>query len=153
MIKNKRGVTLVELLVTITIMTIISVPIFLLLNSTTKLHQETSIDNQLQHEARFISQYMSEKIRDGAVFIVEANGWQLQKDSNVLFSYDSVAKEIYLADTTNSISSHVENFTVIAESVNNNPIKYNISLILMHQDRTYQLNTTIYRNPNSRYLN
>lgn len=63
---SQRGVTLIELLVTVSIMAIISIPVFMIVNNTMKVHQDTSIRNQLQHEARFITQYMSEKVRDGA---------------------------------------------------------------------------------------
>jgi prepilin-type N-terminal cleavage/methylation domain-containing protein len=63
---SQRGVTLIELLVTVSIMAIISIPVFMIVNNTMKVHQDTSIRNQLQHEARFITQYMSEEVRDGA---------------------------------------------------------------------------------------
>jgi prepilin-type N-terminal cleavage/methylation domain-containing protein len=63
---SQRGVTLIELLVTVSIMAIISIPVFMIVNNTMKVHQDTSIRNQLQHEARFITQYMSEGVRDGA---------------------------------------------------------------------------------------
>ena len=79
---NQRGVTLIEILVTITIMTTISIPVFMLVNTTLNVYHDTKIKNQLQMEANFITQYMSEKVRDKAVINRNADGWQLIKITN-----------------------------------------------------------------------
>lgn len=148
--ENQRGITLLELLVTITILTIISTPIFLLLNNTIKVHKETIVENQLQHEARFISQFMSEKIRDGAVFTFVSGNWTLGKASEIFFRYESSENKVYLSDTENALSSHVDQFTITPEPIEN-PVKYHLSLRLKNQNREFELNTTLYNNANSRY--
>ncbi|MDE5412434.1 PilW family protein [Alkalihalobacterium chitinilyticum] len=148
--RNQRGITLVELLLTITIMGIVSAPVFLLVNSTMKVHQETSIDNQLQHEARFITQYISEKIRDGARIQSSADSWELRKGSEVFIRYNHSLNEVYLKDGDTVLSSHVEHFEVHPEPIEN-PVKYNVSLRLKNRDRTFQLETTVYHDANSRF--
>ena len=62
--KNQRGVTLVELLVVILIMGAIFVPISMMLNLSLKTEREVSIKNDVQREARFIMEYVTEKMRD-----------------------------------------------------------------------------------------
>ncbi|WP_078430213.1 PilW family protein [Alkalihalobacterium alkalinitrilicum] len=148
--RNQRGITLVELLLTITIMSMISIPVYMLVNSTLKVHQQTSIDNQLQHEARFISQYMSEKIRDGAQIYNTPGKWELRKDGEVFIRYDEVTKEVFLKDSGHLLSNQVESFDVTPEPAED-PVKYNISLSLQNRDQSYRLQLTVYNNAYSRY--
>ncbi|WP_209121985.1 PilW family protein [Alkalihalobacillus sp. BA299] len=149
--RNQRGITLVELLVTITIMTVISVPVFLLVNSTLKVHHETTIDNELQHEARFITQYMSEKMRDGAEFYFSSGSWELSKGNDLFIRYDDLSNVVYLKDGDHELTRHVEFFTVTPEPIEN-PKKYNVTLLLKSRDRSFQVQTTVYYDAHSRYL-
>ncbi|WP_077214136.1 prepilin-type N-terminal cleavage/methylation domain-containing protein [Bacillus dakarensis] len=143
---NQRGVTLVELLVTLLIMTIISTPIFMLVNNTLKVHQETSIKNELQHEARFITGYMSEKIKDGAKIYKNGNGWKLGKGSEIFISYDDTRKEAYFLNSTTVLSSNIVEFMI-----DDGPKKIDVKLSLEDRGRTYQTNTIIYYDPRSRF--
>ena len=65
--KNQRGVTLVELLVVILIMGAIFVPISMMLNLSLKTEREVSLKNDVQREARFIMEYVTEKMRDSNI--------------------------------------------------------------------------------------
>ena len=52
--KNERGITLVELLVTLAIMGAIFIPISMMLLYSLETEKEVSINNDVQREARFI---------------------------------------------------------------------------------------------------
>jgi prepilin-type N-terminal cleavage/methylation domain-containing protein len=147
-VNNQRGVTLIELLVVIAIMGVISAPIFLVVNNTTNVYQETSVRNQLQHEARFIAQYMSGKIRDGAKIERTGNSWQLKKGSDVFITYDSSSKKAFFKNTANVLSSNIVEFNV-GDGTDTQKIDVKLSLELKGQE--YQTNTTIYFDPMSRY--
>jgi len=139
--KNQRGVTLVELLVTITIMGIISAPIFMLVNNTLQVHKETSIRNQLQHEARFITQYMSEKVRDGAAIERAGDTWTLKKGPEVFIRYNNSQKSAYFKDSATVLSSNFVEFNVADDPVAK---KIDVRLSLQNQDQTFTTNTSIY---------
>ena len=75
--KNQHGVTLVELLVAILIMTVISGVSIMLLNLSLTTESKVSIDNQLQREARFAMERVSETLLDGGTFNYEDNrSWE-----------------------------------------------------------------------------
>jgi prepilin-type N-terminal cleavage/methylation domain-containing protein len=148
-VNNQRGVTLIELLVTITVMGIISAPIFMMINNTLQVHQDTSIRNQLQHEARFISQYMSEKVRDGATIHRSGSTWKLKKGNEIFITYDENGKKVYFKDGANVLSSHIVEFDV---GDGTDIEKIDVRLSLEDQGRTFNLNTTIYYNPMKRYF-
>ena len=63
-LKNQRGVTLIELLVIIVIMGAIFVPISMMVIYSLETEKEVSIKNDVQREARFIMEYMTEKMRN-----------------------------------------------------------------------------------------
>ena len=65
--KNQRGVTLIELLVIIVIMGAIFVPISMMLIYSLETEKEVSIKNDVQREARFIMEYVTEKMRDSNI--------------------------------------------------------------------------------------
>lgn len=145
---NQRGVTLIELLVTITVMGIISAPIFILVNNTLQVHQDTSIRNQLQHEARFISQYMIGKVRDGATIDRLGSTWKLKKGNETFITYDELAKKVYFKDGASVLSSNIVEFDV---GDGTDTEKIDVRLSLEDQGRTFSTNTTIYYDPMTRY--
>jgi prepilin-type N-terminal cleavage/methylation domain-containing protein len=147
-VRNQRGVTLIELLVTITVMGIISTPIFMLVNNTLQVHQDTSIRNQLQHEARFISQFMSEKVRDGAIIDRSGSTWKLKKGNQTFITYDEIAKKVYFKGGATVLSSNIVEFDV---GDGTDTEKIDVRLSLEDQGRTFNTNTTIYYDPMKRY--
>ena len=82
--KNQRGVTLVELLVIIVIMGAIFIPISMMFIYSLETEKEVSIKNDVQREARFIMEYVTEKMRDSNIVwnIYGSESKQLIDESN-----------------------------------------------------------------------
>lgn len=75
--RNQKGVTLIELLIVILIMVGISALAFSLFSYGTKMERTVAKDNELQREARFIMETISNTVRDGQEInskIVYSNG-------------------------------------------------------------------------------
>ncbi|WP_428909282.1 PilW family protein [Niallia sp. Krafla_26] len=118
---NQKGITLVELLVVITIMSFaIFVPMSLF-NLSIKTEKDVRIENELQREARFVIEYITKHVRDGAFFEKEPTvGGDIflkveNEDSTItsLLQYDSSANKVYLDPEYSSqiISQHIVEFT------------------------------------------
>jgi prepilin-type N-terminal cleavage/methylation domain-containing protein len=138
---NQRGVTLVELLVTITIMVVVLTPIISLVNVVLTTHNDVSESNELQHEARLIIEYMTHKVRDGASWDPATK--KLMSGSQVEMWYDESNGRLFRQDTaSNALSEDVQLF-----SVQDDGKKLTIHLVLYKGafDTKYELNTTIYK--------
>ena len=61
---NQKGVTLVEVLVTLLLMTLITPVIIGLVNLSITTQKEVVINNGLQREARFIVEQVTDKVRN-----------------------------------------------------------------------------------------
>ena len=61
---NQKGVTLVEVLVTLLLMTLITPVIISLVNLSITTQKEVVINNGLQREARFIVEQVTDKVRN-----------------------------------------------------------------------------------------
>lgn len=118
--KNQRGVTLVELLVIIVIMGAIFVPISMMLIYSLETEKEVSIKNDVQREARFIMEYVTEKMRDSNIVwnVYGSESKQLIDESNpsspkVLLEYQksSGSKGIITKDKV-VLSENITEFTV-----------------------------------------
>ena len=118
--KNQRGVTLIELLVIIVIMGAIFVPISMMLIYSLETEKEVSIKNDVQREARFIMEYVTEKMRDSNIVwnIYGSESKQLIDESNpslpkVLLDYqkNSGSKGIVIKDNV-VLSENITEFTV-----------------------------------------
>jgi prepilin-type N-terminal cleavage/methylation domain-containing protein len=72
---NQRGVTFVELLVVLLIMGAVFTPITIMLNLSLKTESEVSIKNDVQHEARFIMEYVIGEMRNSNVIWVPYNDY------------------------------------------------------------------------------
>lgn len=118
--KNQRGVTLIELLVIIVIMGAIFVPISMMLIYSLETEKEVSIKNDVQREARFIMEYVTEKMRDSNIVwnIYGSESKQLIDESKpsspkVLLDYQksSDSKGIITKDNV-VLSENITEFTV-----------------------------------------
>jgi prepilin-type N-terminal cleavage/methylation domain-containing protein len=138
---NQRGVTLVELLVTITIMVVVLAPIITLVTVVLTTHNDVSESNELQHEARLIIEYMTLKVRDGASW--DPTTKKLVSESQVEMWYDENNGRLFRGDTgSNVLSEDVQLF-----SVHDNGNKLTVHLVLYKGafETQYELNTTIYK--------
>jgi len=104
--RNQRGVTLVELLLVIVIMGAIFVPISMMLNISLKTEKEVSIKNDIQREARFIMEYMTEKMRDKDTY------WYDDGTNWILSKYDKLKCSEYIKEKcTNTKNIQVINIS------------------------------------------
>lgn len=149
--RRERGTTLVELLVTISIMVVVLAPIITLVTLFLKTHSDVVEDNQLQHEARFIVEYLTNKVN-------EADSWndlswdsdqKLRLNGNVVFWYDvplgrEYGNRILKGDTVDSyeFSTHVHEDTTFTFG----PNQLEIFLVLAtHSGKRYELRTIIFK--------
>lgn len=98
---DQRGVTLVELLVIVLIMGAIFLPISSLVMVSLNTENEVSSKNDVQREARFIMEYMTDKMRNkNVVWVDEGTQWKLMcKDSLDFTCRDTNTYLIYTPDT------------------------------------------------------
>lgn len=138
---NQRGVTLVELLVTLSIMVIVTTPIVTFVSLFLTTHQDVSESNELQHEARLITEYLTQKVRDGASW----NGTvkKLISDQRVEMWYDESNRRLLRGDS----GSHVLSEDVETLTVQDDGKKLTVYLVLEKEGfgRRYELKTTIYK--------
>lgn len=143
--RNEKGVTLVELLVVLAIMGIVLAPIIALTTSFLGTHAEVMGNNQLQHEARFIVEYIQRVVN-------EADEWsELEKDGKgqlklrgqIVLWYDQAGQRILKGPEGSYVfSNHVHSDTKIELSSNRD--KLDLHLILEDEaGHRYELKTTI----------
>jgi prepilin-type N-terminal cleavage/methylation domain-containing protein len=138
---NQRGVTLVELLVTISIMVIVLVPIVTVVSKFLGTHQEVMGANELQHEARFIVEYFSDKVKNEAEWVHSSN--QLVLNGNVELWYDSSSHRILRGEEGSyAFSQNVQRFDV---TVSGDQIELHLVLNEESTNENYELRTIIYR--------
>lgn len=135
--KNQKGVTLIELLIVILIMVSISSLAFYLFSYGTKMERAVATENELQREARFIMETISNKVRDG-------------EDIDKIIAYSN--SEIKLA-TGSVLSKNVKKFDVAKELLTENRKKYTVILELEKNGHRYELSTEVFNDPAERILN
>jgi type II secretory pathway pseudopilin PulG len=138
---NQRGITLVELLVTISIMVIVLVPIVTVVSKFIGTHQEVMGANELQHEARFILEYFSDRVKNEAEWVDSSN--QLVLNNDVELWYDASSNRILKGEEGSYVFSHNVQSFVVDGSVD----QIDIHLVLHHEssNENYELHTIIYR--------
>lgn len=121
---NQKGVTLIELLIVILIMVGISTLAFSLFSYGTKMERTVATENELQREARFVMETISNAVRDGESInnkIVYSNG------------------EIKLTSNGNVLSKNVKEYKVTEISSG----KFKITLVLVSGTHKYEVSTEI----------
>lgn len=129
MIRNQRGITLIELLVTIVLMTVVLAPISLMVIYSLKSEREVSSKNDVQREARFIMEQITEKMRDKSIAWQENDGkWELKckntptftcSDTNTYLTYTETSEGLgtmRLGSSGEILSSHVRFSPPVASS-------------------------------------
>lgn len=142
--RQQRGITLIELLVVLAIMGAVIAPIVAVTSYTLGTHQTVVHQNELQHEARFILEHMSNTIRQGASWdgasetLIYTQGARAGQPA---LSYDGGQFIYFGGDDSYVASRHVVQFQVIAH----NEASYDVFLELAN-DRTgdqYEIRTTL----------
>ncbi|MCT8137493.1 type II secretion system protein [Anaerobacillus sp. CMMVII] len=146
---NNRGITLVELLITITLMAVVLSPITMIVIYTLKTEQQVSTKNEVQREARFIMEYMTEKMRDKDVYWIES-GQNLHlclfngsSCTEIYLIYNESNQQMILADTGHVLSEHV---TIEVETGTNPPNPAEVILTIDKSGEVLELKSHIYYN-------
>lgn len=124
---NQKGVTLIELLVTVLIMTFVLSVSISLVNIAVTSEREVAINNQLQREAKFIIEQVTVKMRDGYTA-----------------SYNPVTKKVAFSDGDALLLDSgvlVDRMKISQKSTT----VYDVHLVLTHSYResVYEVNTEI----------
>lgn len=113
---NQKGVTLIELMLTITLFTAVLTPLTAIVYYMLTTQQDVVHQNELQHEARFIMEHFSNKLREGArwdgnekkLIMLDTGGQPV----TVLW-YDDARRRILFGEEGAYVASeHVERFDV-----------------------------------------
>lgn len=139
---NQKGVTLVEVLVTLLLMTLITPVIISLVNLSITTQKEVVINNGLQREARFIVEQVTDKVRN--------NG------EEITASYEKSNKKILFSDgSIISVGSgeEVKKIDLLPITSFDSVYGYDLELILVHSEskKEYVLNTKILLTNRIRY--
>lgn len=153
--KNQRGVTLIELLVIIVIMGAIFVPISMMLIYSLETEKEVSIKNDVQREARFIMEYVTEKMRDSNIVwdTYGSGSKELIDESNLslppLLKYEknSGSKGIMMKGSV-VLSENIKEFTV---TENNSKTMITIKLVIEKSGYELKLQSDIIHPDSLRY--
>jgi prepilin-type N-terminal cleavage/methylation domain-containing protein len=129
--RNQKGVTLIELLIVILIMVSISALAFSLFSYGTKMERTVSNENELQREARFIMESISNAVRDGETI-----------DSTIVYSNG----ELKLSSNSSVLSKHVKEYKALKLSDG----RYKVTLVLENGDQKYELSTEVLDNTGKR---
>jgi prepilin-type N-terminal cleavage/methylation domain-containing protein len=139
--KNQRGITLVELLVTISIMVIVVTPIMTLVSLVLTTHNDVSESNELQHEARLMIEYMTQKVQDGASWDTDTK--RLMSGTRIDMWYDEANRRVLRGEEGSYVfSEHVQSFDV---QVDGQKVELHFVLVMGSSDSTYELKTTMYK--------
>lgn len=138
---NQKGITLVELLVTIAIMVVVLLPILTMVTMFMSNHSEVMESNELQHEARFLIEYMENKIKNGATW----DGTSLSSDEGegILRYIDAENKvEMIPPEGSYVFTEHVTSFSVTEDI----PQEITIEIHLSNDTgEEYKIRTTVFR--------
>ncbi|MCL7748096.1 PilW family protein [Halalkalibacter alkaliphilus] len=156
-LNNERGVTLIELLVTIVIMVAVTTPIVMMVSLAMNTEREVSVQNDIQREARLIMERVTEKMRDKNVIWTNAqseNKWELvcvlenvegTRCSDVYLTYEVVngLGTMKLGENGPVLSEHITYFNhPNYEAGRSNPVE--VKLQITKSGRSIELTTNIY---------
>lgn len=137
---DQKGVTLIELMLTITLFTAVLTPLTAIVYYMLTTHRDVVHQNELQHEARFIMEHFSNKLREGARWDAGQKKLLMHGSDGqpvTVLWYDDAHKRILFGEEGAYVASeHVERFDVVPDSSGQNLLL--IELELLHpetQDR------------------
>ncbi|MGS2777289.1 prepilin-type N-terminal cleavage/methylation domain-containing protein [Robertmurraya sp. GLU-23] len=131
MVNNQKGVTLIELLIVILIMVSVSGLVFALFSYGIKMESAVSKENELQREARFIMETISNAVRDGE-----------DVRSKISFSNNELKLE------SNLLSNNVKQFDFMPDVENASQFK--VTLVLEKDKQEYKISTKVTSNGEER---
>lgn len=140
-IKNKKGVTLIELLISITILTIILIASFNFINTTIKFNVKSEKDIQALNIAQTVGEEIRENIKNN-IFDLEDGQWETYNNQNFLeadFKPEYI-KEYNIKEILNKyIVKEIED----ANNLNKNKL-FEVKILLYRQKKTSSDNKYLY---------
>ncbi|ARK31604.1 PilW family protein [Halalkalibacter krulwichiae] len=122
---NQKGVTLVELLVVIALMTVITMVAVSLVSYSLKSEQVVFHKNDTQRQARFLMEYMTREMRDGARWIEnkDLGTLELRKNDKTLLIYKEKMTTILLINGSNQVVSESASILVFENEEDANEVR------------------------------
>lgn len=141
-VKSQKGITLVELLVTVAIMGVVLVPILTMVTMFMSTHSEVMESNELQHEARFLIEYMEKKIKNGATWDADQNSLSSNEEEILRYRPSDNKVEMVPPEGSYVFTEHVSSFSVTEVT----PGEITIELHLSNDTgEEYKIRTTVLR--------
>jgi prepilin-type N-terminal cleavage/methylation domain-containing protein len=154
--RNQKGVTLIELLVVLIIMVGISAITFKLFSYTSSLEQAVSKRNELQREAMFVMETISNAVRDGGIITPNGNQILINKEIDSAMEtqmiYNQSTKLLTLSSNNSVISKNVSSFDVVYPSNTNGRTNYYLKLVLESGKYKYTISTEVFDNETERII-
>ncbi|MDC3416976.1 hypothetical protein NC799_08575 [Aquibacillus sp. 3ASR75-54] len=142
---------MIELLVVIVIMVVISTVVFRISSYSMKMERAVAVENELQREARFIMEQISNIVRDGGTLeIVSLDESDITDDKIIVRDKNGVEKLSYqykqlkLEPGGNILSDNIDQFDVTTGS------EVKIKLVLKDKNNQYEVSTNVTNDFNNR---
>ncbi|MBM7662316.1 prepilin-type N-terminal cleavage/methylation domain-containing protein [Bacillus mesophilus] len=153
--RNQRGVTLVELLIVILIMVGVSTIGFQLFSYSTNMTKTVAAENELQREARFLLETISNVVRDGGKITEDSTANKTiiaDKLDQAQIVYDSVTETLTFIPSNSTLSENISSFNVTEKpiSLNRTKMAYSIELVLQKDDFQFAVSTEVFNDLDKR---
>lgn len=145
---NKKGYTLVELLVSIAVFSIVSIGVISIMSNTLQAYKSSSHETEAQENAQIVSNQLEELLCDATNIGSDPTGFTFKSQgTNYILKYDvsdANNKKLVLNDGADHLLvDHVDNFAMWGWGVNDdNKVKFDLSIKV--DDKSYELSRDVY---------
>ncbi|GBF10816.1 hypothetical protein HK1_00830 [Tepidibacillus sp. HK-1] len=149
--RNQKGVTLIELLAVIMILSVIILAISSVQLYFLKSHKEINEGSFKNDESAFFIQWFSNQVRDASDitiqtdFLGNAISVTITKniEPSISIEYDQVTKKIKMKDSELTLLKDVSSFQVV-KRIQGNRIGVNLSIEFLNQNQSAPIEITIF---------
>lgn len=145
---NKKGYTLVELLVSIAVFSIVSIGVISIMSNTLQAYKSSSYETEAQENAQIVSNQLEELLCDATNIGASPTGFTFKSQgTNYTLIYDVADpdnKKLVLNDGSDHVLvENVDNFSMMGWGVNaDNKVKYDLTIKV--DDKSYEVSRDIY---------